>query len=113
MTAFVKSHARPGDLIMGSSELGWELGFWGNNVVDDFRLGYLTGKHPDIIVLDKNRYQEWIPNLKVFNPKAYEFTTGLLAREFEPVHRNESYIVYLRKDRVGAAAVSPANHQVR
>jgi len=52
------------------------------------------------VVLDKNRYQEWIPNLKIFNPKAYEFTTGLLDREFAPAHRNEAYIVYLKKDRV-------------
>jgi hypothetical protein len=97
-TEFLKQNRRPGDLIMGSSELGFELG-WKSDLVDDFRLGYLTGKKPDIVVLDKNRYQEWIPNLKVFNPKAYEFTTSLLAKEFRPVRRNESYIVYFRKDR--------------
>ena len=98
-TAFLKRNARPSDLIMGSTELGWELG-WKSNLVDDFRLGYLTGKRPDIVVLDKNRYQEWIPNLKVFNPKAYLFATSLLKNEFRPVHRNESYIVYFRTDRV-------------
>jgi hypothetical protein len=97
-TAFLKSNARPGELIMGSSELGWELG-WRSNLIDDFRLGYLTGKRPDIVVLDKNRYQEWIPNLKVFDPKAYSFTTGLLASEFRLVHRNEAYIVYFRTNR--------------
>jgi hypothetical protein len=97
-TAFLKRNARPGELIMGSAELGWELG-WKSNVVDDFRLGYLTGKRPDIIVLDKNRYQEWIPNLKVFNPKAYQFTTELLEREFHPVHRNDAYITYFRTNR--------------
>ena len=97
MAAFVKQHRRPGEVVMGSSELGWELG-WHNNVIDDFRLGFLTGKRPDIVVLDKNRYQEWIPNLQVFNPAAYRFTTALLAREFEMAHRNEGYEVYLRKD---------------
>jgi hypothetical protein len=98
-TAFLKRNARPGDLIMGSSELGWELG-WKSNLVDDFRLGYLTGKRPDIIVLDHNRYQEWIPNLKVFNPNAYQFTTNLLETEFRPVHRNDAYIIYFRTNRV-------------
>jgi hypothetical protein len=98
MTEFVKQHRRPGDVVMGSSELGFELG-WHNNVIDDFRLGFLTGKKPDIVVLDKNRYQEWIPNLQVFNPAAYRFTTALLNREFKLAHRNDGYIVYLRKDR--------------
>jgi hypothetical protein len=97
-TAVLKKTAKPGELIMGSSELGWELG-WKSNLVDDFRLGYLTGKHPDVIVLDKNRYQEWIPNLKVFDPKAYTFTTGLLEREFHPIYRNDAYIIYVRSNR--------------
>ena len=97
-TAFLKQNAKPGQLIMGSTELGWELG-WNSNLVDDFRLGYLTGKRPDIIVLDKNRYQEWIPNLKVFDPKAYRFTTRLIESEFQPVHRNEAYITYFRTSR--------------
>jgi hypothetical protein len=103
----VKQHLRPGEVVMGSSELGWELG-WHHNVIDDFRLGFLTGKRPDIVVLDKNRYQEWIPNLQVFNPAAYRFTTALLAREFEMAHRNEGYEVYLRK-RVGREADPPRN----
>ena len=84
---------------MGSTELGWELG-WSKNLIDDFRLGYFTGKKPDIVVLDKNRYQEWIPKLKDTSVKEYEFTAGLLEREFEPAHRNDAYVVYLRKDRV-------------
>ena len=87
-----------------SSELGWELG-WKSNLVDDFRLGYLTGKRPDIIVTDKNRYQEWIPNLKMQDPKAYTYTTNLLENEFHPVHRNEGYITYFRTSRA-----NPSSH---
>jgi hypothetical protein len=97
--AFVKRNQRPGDLVMGSSELGWELG-WSKNLIDDFRLGYFTGKKPDIVVLDKNRYQEWIPKLKETSLKEYEFTAGLLEREFQPADRNDAYVVYLRKDRI-------------
>ena len=66
MRRISEAHRRPADLIMGSTELGWELG-WKSNLVDDFRFGFFTGKKPDIIVTDKNRYQEWIPNLKIFN----------------------------------------------
>ena len=97
-TNYLKQHTSPGDLIMGSSELGFELGFDGN-LVDDFRLGYITGKRPEIIVLDKNRYQEWIPKLKTFQPDAWRFTTALIARDFKEVHRNAAYITYARISR--------------
>ena len=97
-TEFIRRTARPGELIIGSTELGWELG-WNGNLIDDFRLGYLTGKKPAIVVLDKNRYQEWIPKLQATEPQAYRYTSELLEREFVPVHRNDSYIIYARKDR--------------
>src|SRR5215831_3809307 len=61
--SFLKHNTKPNELVVGSTELGWELG-WKSNLVDDYRLGYLSGKKPDVIVLDKNRYQEWIPKLK-------------------------------------------------
>ena len=96
-TAFIKRNLHPGELVMGSSELGWELG-WNGTVIDDFRLGYLSGKKPDIVVLDKNRYQEWIPKLQETNPKEYTFISNLLDREFVPAQRNDAYVVYLRKD---------------
>jgi hypothetical protein len=72
---------------------------WNGNLIDDFRLGYLTGKKPAIVVLDKNRYQEWIPKLQATEPGAYRYASELLEREFAPVHRNDSYIIYARKDR--------------
>ncbi|MCU1235562.1 MAG: hypothetical protein JWP63_3529 [Candidatus Solibacter sp.] len=95
-TTYLKENTAPGQLIMGSSELGFELGFDGR-LVDDFRLGYLSGKRPDVIVLDKNRYQEWIPLLKPVQPDAYRYETELLGREFREVHRNDAYITYSRK----------------
>ena len=97
-TAFLKRNERPGDLIFGSTELGWELG-WKSNLVDDYRLGFLTGKRPDIVVLDKNRYQDWIPRLDAVEPQTYRYTVDLLANRFREAYRNDSYIVYLRKDR--------------
>jgi hypothetical protein len=94
-TNFLKQHSSPGALIMGSSELGFELGF-DSNLVDDFRLGYLSGMRPEIIVLDKNRYQEWIGLLKPVQPDAWRFATDLVAREYREVHRNAAYVTYAR-----------------
>jgi 4-amino-4-deoxy-L-arabinose transferase-like glycosyltransferase len=95
-TTYLKRHTTPGQLIIGSSELGFELGF-GGGLVDDFRLGYVSGKRPDLIVLDKNRYQEWIPLLKSAQPDAYWYDTELLRRDFQEVHRNDAYVTYSRK----------------
>jgi hypothetical protein len=96
-TAFIQEHAKPNDLVMGSSELGWQLG-WNSHLVDDYRLGFISGKRPDIVVLDKNRYQEWIANLSVGEPQAYQFIQALLENEFRLVHRNAGYAIYSRKN---------------
>ena len=40
---FLKHNAKPTDLIMGSGELGFELGFDGH-ALDDARMGFLTGR---------------------------------------------------------------------
>jgi len=96
-TAFLKQHTGSKDLIFGSAELGFDLGFFDGRLVDDFRLGYLTGKKATFIVLDRNRYQEWIPNLKDREPAAYRYIMDMLRRDFELVQQNGAYTVFARK----------------
>ena len=103
-TEYLRQHAGPDDRIFGSAELAFELGFEGH-VVDDFRLGYRTGKKARFIVLDQNRYQEWIPNLEQTEPAAYSYVTNLLDREFKLAYQNTDYKIYLRN--ITAPAVSP------
>jgi len=95
-TEYLRQHAGPDDRIFGSAELAFELGFEGQ-VVDDFRLGYRTGKEARFIVLDQNRYQEWIPNLQKTEPEAYRSITAMLAGQYQLVQENAGYRVYLRK----------------
>jgi len=95
-TQYLRQHAGPNDRIFGSAELAFELGFEGQ-VVDDFRLGYRTGKEARFIVLDQNRYQEWIPNLKMTEPEAYRSITAMLADRYRLVQENAGYQVYVRK----------------
>ena len=96
-TAYLKDHTGPKDVIFGSAELGFDLGFFDGRLVDDFRLGYLTGKKANFIVLDQNRYQEWIPNLKQSEPQAYQYIMDMLGRDFQLVQQNSGYRVYARK----------------
>jgi hypothetical protein len=91
---FLKSHPVPGGVIMGSAELAFQLGFDGA-VVDDYRLGYRSGKKPSVIVLDRNRYQEWIPALKERDPAVYSYITALLESQFRVAYENPAYRIYL------------------
>ena len=74
---FLKRHARPGDLIIGSAELAFQFGFDGR-VVDDYRLGYRSGRRPAWIVLDQNRYIEWIGYLEQTEPETHRYITDML-----------------------------------
>ncbi|MBI1356675.1 MAG: hypothetical protein GC160_20235 [Acidobacteria bacterium] len=60
--AFLRPYAEQGKMIMGSAELGFELGFK-SNIVDDWSLGCDSGKTPDVIVEElgyvKNQ-QSWL-----------------------------------------------------
>ncbi len=93
--AYLRKHLGPGDRIFGSAELAFELGFDGR-VIDDFRLGYKSGKQARFLVLDQNRYQEWIPAIKADEPDAYRQIRDMLDHRYHMVFRNPGYEIYER-----------------
>lgn len=95
---YLKPRMHPGDVVFGSAELAFELGFDGP-VVDDYRLGYRSGRHAAFIVLDRNRYQEWIPELKTDEPAAYQYIQDMLAHDYRLVQQDHEYEVYQRQMR--------------
>jgi len=99
---YIQPRLHPGDVVFGSAELAFELGFDGT-VIDDYRLGYRTGRHAAFIVLDRNRYREWIPLLARSEPQAYQYIQGMLAHDYRLVQEDAEYQVYQRAD-----ASSPA-----
>ena len=94
-TQFLKRHAGAGDVIFGSAELAFQLGFDGQ-VIDDYRLGFKTGKKASFVVLDQNRYVEWIANLEHQEPQAYQYIQSMLRRDFHLVHVDGAYQIYAR-----------------
>ena len=94
-TNYLKEHAQGKGIIMGSSELAFELGY-ADNLVDDQRLGFRSGKRPDFIVIDKNRYDEWIPQYEQREPETYRYIRGMMDGEFHQVLENPSYRIYAR-----------------
>jgi hypothetical protein len=95
VTDYLKQHANSEDIVMGSAELAFELGFDGN-LVDDPRLGYRSGKRPSFIVIDQNRYAEWIPQYEQREPQTYRYIHDMMEREFHQVLDNAGYKVYVR-----------------
>jgi hypothetical protein len=93
--AYLKDHLEPQDQIFGSAELAFELGFDGR-VIDDYRLGYKSGKQARFVVLDHNRYQEWIPALQPQEPDAYRQIRDMLDHRYRVVFKNAGYEIYER-----------------
>ena len=94
-TDYLKAHAQGKGVIMGSAELAFQLGY-ADNLVDDPRLGFRSGKRPNFIVIDKNRYAEWIPQYEQREPETYRYVRGMMDREFHQVLENDAYRVYAR-----------------
>jgi 4-amino-4-deoxy-L-arabinose transferase-like glycosyltransferase len=92
---FVKQHARPGDRVVGSGELGFGLGF--DALYDDKALGYYVNQKPDLIVVSP-RYRAWFEQVHVEQPEVYQFVVNRLA-EYEPVFRTDAFEVYLPRKR--------------
>ena len=95
---FVQRLRSSGRSVMASSEMAFRLGF-GPTFIDDYRLGYRSGKHPDIIVLDEARYQPWIALLAKQDPQNYWFIQRLLASEYSLVYNRAGYVIYERTAR--------------
>jgi len=94
-TDYLKQHATSQNIIMGSSELAFELGYV-DNLVDDHRLGFRSGKRPDFIVIDNNHYAEYIAQYEQREPDTYRYIHDMMAREFHQVLDNTGYKVYAR-----------------
>lgn len=97
---FLKDNAKPSDLIMGSGELGFELGFDGH-VLDDARMGFLTGKKPEFIVLEAHYRDFWLQTLEAYEPAAYRYIMDLFKHKYEVVYdqTNDPYKTYGFSDR--------------
>ena len=55
---YLRSNIRADDLVAGSAELGFGLGFFNPRLVDDVWLGYWSGRQPTMVVVDPTYYAE-------------------------------------------------------
>ena len=97
LIAYLHSVVRPGDIVDGSSELGFAFGFYNPQLVDDLWVGKWSGKRPAILVVDQWYYYECMHNEKLTGPyKPFiEMTTQ---KEFALIKKLDGYAVYQRRE---------------
>jgi hypothetical protein len=88
MVHSVKSNVKPGDIIMGPSELGFALGF-APPLIDDCSLGFTSGIRPKVYVL--------YPACEIpgYSMDAWNWSHRETATHYHPVLQNDTYTVYV------------------
>ncbi len=95
VVAYLKSILQPGDLLMGTSELGFSLGFTNPQLADDVWLGYWSARRPTIVVVDRWYYEpviEAAASRGMPRPNYYDE----LFRSFHLIREMKGYRIYRR-----------------
>jgi hypothetical protein len=93
---FVLAHTEPGDRIVGTAALVYELRF-DPRLRDDPYLGLRNGRKPDVIVIEpiyRDLYKGWEPRRPADMRRIHERLSS-----YSLVYRNKEYDVYLRVER--------------
>ena len=88
---FVQAVELSPKLIFSSAEMAFGLGF--DRVVDDLRLGYVTGKKPDVVIIGKT-YRRLFETLKTAEPEAYRHVVETLAQNCRLAREDNFYQIY-------------------
>lgn len=88
---FLKAHMHQSSLVMGSSELGFQLPF--EQVIDDYRLGFYSHKRPQFIVVEPN-YQEVFNAFSVTEPEVSRHVQSTLRNDYKVVYEDGYYSIY-------------------
>ena len=85
---YLTTNVRSDELIMGSGELAFGLGF-DSRFVDDCRLGFGSGRIADYIVLE-TQYGYWFAYLAAHEPTTYKYIRKILDNDYEKVYDQAS-----------------------
>jgi hypothetical protein len=101
---FLRARAQPGDLIMGSHELRFTLGFR-DDFVDDRLLGLKTGKRAGFIFVEEI-YQGRFDTVLLKNPAQFARLQERLA-QYRVIYNEKNYRVLALRPEFKAGAVRP------
>jgi hypothetical protein len=94
--AVIDRETAQGETVFASAEF-WLAVERPEQIVDDFRLGIISGRRADLIVLDEQRYRSWIGNLASSEPANHAQMIGMLEGGYTSIYRNERFEVLRRK----------------
>ena len=90
---YLQSRLNRNTLVMGGAGLIFALGRdW--NILDDFHLGYDSGKRAEVVVIDSN-WTDRIAMLETERPAIYAFVAGLLKTEYREVYNQGGYRILI------------------
>ena len=98
MLLFVRSQSRPGDLIVGTAALVYEMDF-DPRLSDDPYLGVRSGRVPDVIILDSLLYAPLYAGWEIERPADMKLIHQRLS-EYRKVRQIGDYEIYLRPERM-------------
>ena len=92
--AFLRQAGAPPQII-AAGEFAFDLGF-DTGMVDDWRLGYFSGKRPPFIVANAI-YRGWFIQSATLDPKIHNYMVRLLRDEYHVAFETPTYTVYQRR----------------
>jgi 4-amino-4-deoxy-L-arabinose transferase-like glycosyltransferase len=94
---YLRARFNRNTFIMGGAGLIFELGpDW--KILDDFRLGYDSGKRAEVVVFDP-QWTDGIEMLQTRRSPIYAFITQLLKTEYQEVYNQGGYRILMRHPR--------------
>src|SRR5262249_18800864 len=94
--AFLDSILKPDDLVTGTAELAFHMGFYNPQLVDDLWLGRWSGKRPTIVVVDDWYYRHCMEDEDQRGIGYLRWVTDELKRDFIFVKTLDGYSIYRR-----------------
>lgn len=95
--SILNQNVKSNDIVMASAEF-WFVLNRKENLIDDYRLGYLTNKKAGYIVMDAPRYKDWFNRLGENEPSTHLFIMNLLENNYEIIYEDDVYQVYKSKE---------------
>jgi hypothetical protein len=93
---FLRQRFNADTFVMGEAALIFALPDW--KILDDFRLGYDSGKRAEVVVIDQ-QCTDRIEMLRTLAPPVYAFIHQLLKTEYQEVYNQGGYRILTRQPR--------------
>ena len=90
---FIRENFDDNTRVMGSAVLGFGIGF--DRIVDDVRLGFFTGRRPELIVVGET-YDGAFRDYEKNEPLIHQHILRLTKKEYSQVYNHKTFQIYER-----------------